>query len=318
MNQILMQLLRAAFLVANPAGPIGPNGAPLQHEPAPPPESFFGEVPIEQIWAFIDKLTWLQAVMIMATGVIYLIYGWRLFRALVVLNFAMMGLIAGIVLGKQLGSPLWGGILGTFMLGIVAYPFMKYAVAVLGGLAGAVLGAALWRTVTLPDALVWVGALAGLVAGGFLAFSSFKFSVMIFSSLQGAACLVVGLLALLNDYPQLSEHIANAVYTKAFLLPVMLLFATSIGIFFQQRLLKLKTNGKCQNTNPWHGHLARVPHIAIMLRTMPYILSNRPPRPRQQPNKERWRSHTAPYALCLMPSPITFDPQTLFRYTLLS
>ncbi len=40
------------------------------------------------------------------------------------------------------------------------------SVALLGALAGGVLGAALWRIMTLPDPLIWAGALAGLVAGG--------------------------------------------------------------------------------------------------------------------------------------------------------
>lgn len=225
---------------STPPPVLGPDGMPLQQGSEPPPESFFWDIPIDDIWRFIDSLNWLHAVMILATGIIYLIYGWRLFRALITMNFAIGGLIIGMLIGRKLGSPLWGGIIGTIIIGVVSYPFMKYAVSVLGGLAGAVLGAALWRTVTLPDNLIWCGALAGLVAGGFLAFSSLRASIMVFSSLQGAVCIVVGVLALLSDYPELGQHVAGAVYSKAFLLPLMLLVPTAMGIFFQQKLLKVE------------------------------------------------------------------------------
>ena len=93
-------------------------------------------------------------------------------------------------------------------------------------------------SLTLPDQLIWCGALSGLIAGGFLAFSSFRISIMLFSSLQGAVALAVGLLALLNDYPNLGAHVARAVYSNAFFLPMLLLVPTAIGLYFQQKLLR--------------------------------------------------------------------------------
>jgi hypothetical protein len=102
------------------------------------------------------------------------------------------------------------------------------------------MGAAIWRVATLPEPLIWSGALAGLVAGGFLAFSSFKVSVMLFTSLQGAGFLAMGTLALLNDYPDptLSTRVSNAVYNHVFLLPLLLIIPTISGVIFQQMLLR--------------------------------------------------------------------------------
>lgn len=206
------------------------------------PATFLGRFPLDDIWQFIVNVSWLEAAVFVAFGAIYLAYGWRIFKALVVINYAAIGLYLGIYLGDKLGSGLWGGIIGAFTLGTACYPFMKFAISMLGAIAGGVLGAALWRIMTLPDPLIWAGALAGLVAGGLLAFSSFKSSIMLFTSLQGSMFIVVGMLALLSDYPQLGQHITDAVYAHVFLLPALLVVPTVSGIFFQAKLLKLESD----------------------------------------------------------------------------
>jgi len=105
-------------------------------------------------------------------------------------------------------------------------------------MAGAILGGAFWRIIGLPEGLIWCGALTGLIAGGLLVFSSYKTSIMLFTSLQGSALVVVGILALLSDYPDLSEHLSNVIFAHMFLLPTLLVVPTVSGIFFQQKLLK--------------------------------------------------------------------------------
>lgn len=226
-----------------------PGLAPIPGtEPAPDqtvPKAFLPEVPIEEIWESIASIGWEQAVGIVAFGMVYLLYGWRLYRLLVVINYALIGIYAGRFLGQPLGSTMWGGLLGCFMLGVVSRPFMRYSVSLLGALAGAVLGAAIWRTIPfLPDPLIWVGGLAGIVAGGFLAFSSFSLSVMLFTSLQGAAAIMVGLLALLNHYPGLNEKLTDWICHQDFFVPVLLLLPSLIGIILQGRILKTNSGWK--------------------------------------------------------------------------
>ena len=203
---------------------------------------FFRELQIhidtETIWQFIMNVSWIQAICAVAFGIVYFIYGWRVFKTLVVINCVLIGVFAGGYVGKLLGSSLWGGIMGAVICGVISWPFMKYAVSVLGGLAGAVLGAAVWQSVSLPESMTWSGALVGLIAGGFLAFASFKTSVMLFTSLQGTTCIVIGVLALLHDYPDLGLRLTDAVQNKVYFLPVMLLIPTFTGVLFQRYLLK--------------------------------------------------------------------------------
>lgn len=199
---------------------------------------FFSGLQIDTLWDFIVKISWMQAIFAVAFGIIYLIYGWRVFKALVVINMALLGVFIGKYLGEKIGSSIWGAIMGATILGVISWPFMKYAVSGLGAVAGAVVGAALWRTFGLPVDLLWSGALVGLIAGGFLAFSSFKMSIIFFTSLQGSAFLVIGVLALLHDYPNFGIQLSETIKSNIYLLPLLIVGPTFGGIIFQQYLLR--------------------------------------------------------------------------------
>jgi hypothetical protein len=80
------------------------------------------------------------------------------------------------------------------------------------------------------------------VAGGFMAFSSFKFSIMLFTSLQGSVFLAIGLLALLNDYPRLSSHLAVIVYSHGYFLSLAVVIPTVFSILLQRKLLSKQPN----------------------------------------------------------------------------
>ncbi|AQT70017.1 hypothetical protein STSP2_03219 [Anaerohalosphaera lusitana] len=199
-------------------------------------------VPIDELWAQVAGMNWLTAIMAIAFGSVYLLYGWRIFKALAVIAFAMIGLYAGIMIGRELGSEMWGGVIGVAALGALSLPLMKYAISILGALAGAVLTGALWYAFDLPEMYLWAGALVGLVGGGMISFIVFKAAVMLFTSLGGSAILVMGLLALLNGYEVTTGHEEKLVYhyvhNVSWFLPAILLVPTIIGMFMQHRLIK--------------------------------------------------------------------------------
>lgn len=207
------------------------------------PKWYFWEVPIDEVWKVLDGITWIQAIACLALAMIFIIYGWRIFRVLVIMNFALFGILIGQKLGVYINSPLWGGILGVLILSSLAYPFMKHGVSILGAGAGGVIGLAIWQATPLPNQLVWVGALAGFIAGAFMAYSSYKVSIMLFTSLQGAIFLPMGILALLNNYPDpnISKHLQEAIKTQVFLLPLILLIPTFGSFILQRKLLEMES-----------------------------------------------------------------------------
>ena len=92
----------------------------------------------EQFVEFVTSMGFFQAVVQVALGAVYLLYGWKVFKALVIVNATLGGAILGSMLGARMDGQnmqIIASVTGGAMFGIVAWPMMKYAVAVMGGLA---------------------------------------------------------------------------------------------------------------------------------------------------------------------------------------
>ncbi len=50
-------------------------------------------VPIDIFWEQITSLSLLEALTFISFGVVCLFYGWRIFKVLVVINFALLGML---------------------------------------------------------------------------------------------------------------------------------------------------------------------------------------------------------------------------------
>ena len=145
---------------------------------------------LDFIWQQATTLTWLQAVIGISFGVIILMYGWRIYKALTVIGFGLLGLYIGLWIGDQFQKALPGAIVGGVLLVVLAIPLMRWAVAVLGAVAGGILAAGIWHSCNLPQQFVWAGGLIGIVAGGMISFVVFKLAVMLFTSFGGTSLIV--------------------------------------------------------------------------------------------------------------------------------
>ena len=52
-------------------------------------------VPIDIIWEQITSIGLLESLMFVSFGAVCLLYGWRVFKILVVISFALAGLVGG-------------------------------------------------------------------------------------------------------------------------------------------------------------------------------------------------------------------------------
>jgi hypothetical protein len=202
-------------------------------------------VPVNLIWEQISSLTWLQALIAVSFGAVYLFYGWRVFKVITVVCFGMLGLFAGMKIGETMSSPnsvLWGGIIGLAALAVLSIPLMKWAVSVLGAVAGGIITSGIWYACGLPQQFIWAGAVIGIIAGGMISFIVFKIAVMLFTSLGGAGLIIVGVLALLYRYElhqnEKADFIRSLVFNYDWFLPVILIFATFVGMLIQNKLVK--------------------------------------------------------------------------------
>ncbi len=195
---------------------------------------------LDFVWQQATILTWLQAVIGISFGVIILLYGARIYKALTVIAFAILGLMLGLMLGTQFNRPLPGAIIGCLIFGTLAIPLIRWAVALLGSVAGGILAGGIWHACNLPQQFVWAGALTGIVAGFMISFVIFKLSVMLFTSLSGTLLIVIGAFALIYRYETFATeppttHLNQLYYGNGWFLPLLLIAGTLLGILLQFR-----------------------------------------------------------------------------------
>ncbi|MCG3181754.1 MAG: hypothetical protein BIFFINMI_04154 [Phycisphaerae bacterium] len=193
-----------------------------------------GKVQAEQwFWEHVGKIHYVAAGAIIVLGIVYLLYGWKFYKACVILNAAAIGAGAGKWLSDQYKIEWWIIPVAAAVVAIIAWPLMKYSVCVMAGLAGALLGALIWRALTLPDNILWAGSAIGLVALGLLGLIVFRATIIVFTTLQGASFLLTGAVALVVRYKNISDPIRQTTMDKPFMIPAAVFVLALIGLIFQ-------------------------------------------------------------------------------------
>ncbi|MFP4106805.1 MAG: DUF4203 domain-containing protein, partial [Phycisphaerae bacterium] len=194
---------------------------------------------------FIDYLTNIQvleASLLVICGLVYMLYGWKVLRVLIIINAAALGVLLGSQLGAHIDpsrGPLWGAVAGGLLLAVLVWPLMKYAIGIMGGLIGGLAGYWLWgyfvSAIGQPEwePYAWAGSLAGLLLLGILSFFLLRLVVMIFTSLQGSAMVVSGLLGLLMKSEAARSSVHESLVGSMHLIPILIGIPTLIGFGVQ-------------------------------------------------------------------------------------
>jgi len=197
-------------------------------------------IPIDAIWKYVISLGVLEALIFISYGVVWLFYGWRVFKILVMISFSLFGLFVGVWVHSELigGEVVWLSVLFMLLFGFGAIWFLKWAVSLLGGAAGAVMASGVWITFSFPDHLIWAGALVGFVGGGMLSFIVFKGAIMLFTSLGGSILTVTGILAIVYTHLDGGSRLEDMVFQQRWFVPVVLIIPMVTGMAVQYRLMK--------------------------------------------------------------------------------
>jgi hypothetical protein len=172
---------------------------------------------------------------LLVAGVLLLLFGFKAYRAVVVFNCIALGFWIGGLLGEKAQIATVAAVIGAVLLGAISWPLMKYAVAVCGGLVGAIVGMVAWSWFDLPQDMAWAGGLSGLILVGMLSFLLFKFSIIFFSCVQGAAMLVLGVSALIIKYTPYNKDVVSNLEGKPILIPLIVFSLAFLGIIYQQQ-----------------------------------------------------------------------------------
>jgi hypothetical protein len=196
----------------------------------------------EYLWTQITGMDWFIALLVVSVGVVYLLYGWRVFRVLVVISFGFIGMFLGMLACDKLwplnkDAMVWGGVVGMILFALFAVPLMKWCVSILGALSGGIVGGGLWLALGFAENYMPAGFIAGFIAGGLISFIMLKISVMLFTSLGGSLITVTGLLSLLHQYPPFALKVEQY-YNNQWFLPVALIVPTVAGMLLQNKFIK--------------------------------------------------------------------------------
>jgi hypothetical protein len=200
---------------------------------------------IETMWSQIQGLGVVEALTFVSFGVVCLFYGWRIFKILVCICFALIGLLLGVWVNRYIeGNVIWLSAIFAAITAFFSVPLMRYGVCILGGLAGGILTTGMWLGLGMPSDYFWAGSMVGVVAGGMMSFIVFKTSVMLFTTLGGSTLMMTGVLAIFNLYVIAPQRLHSMMLNIRWFLPMLILIPMLIGMYFQNRFIKEEPNWK--------------------------------------------------------------------------
>jgi len=192
----------------------------------------------------LQALSVVWAVVFMVVGLLCMLNGYRFYKTATVAIALLIGLFAGYWVGEQIQAPFIVAGCTGLLLAVVAFPLMKFAIAIFGGVTGAFIGANLWAGMAsalnkaanteIPVDAYWVGALVGLMLCGMLAFILFKLSVVLFTSVSGATIAVLGGLALLLSFEPWHDTVKSGLTASQLVVPLLVFVPAVIGLILQE------------------------------------------------------------------------------------
>jgi hypothetical protein len=176
-------------------------------------------------------------------GTLFMAFGFKAYKWIVLSNFAAIGWWLGPLLARK--SPhvgplsddftLLASIAGAVLMGLIAWPLLKYTVAACGGMVGFFIGMVVWAYCDQPLNMTWAGGLVGMVLLGMLSFVLFKTTVILFTSVEGAALFVFGICALGLQFQPWQEQIRASLNGRPILLPLAVGTLTALALFWQHQ-----------------------------------------------------------------------------------
>ncbi|MFK7788522.1 MAG: hypothetical protein AB8C95_03370, partial [Phycisphaeraceae bacterium] len=199
-------------------------------------------------------------------GLVCLLKGYTFHKIMTVAILVILGAMLGYWMGLEIQGPPFvvAGCVAA-LLAVLAFPLMKYAIAVLGGLSGAFIGSNLWAgfgrvldasaqqridtqgqevaassmivraAEVMPADAYWVGALIGLIGCGFAAFALSKITIHLFTSVSGSTVAVFGVIALLLSIETFRDTVASELTRSALVIPLLVFVPAVIGFLIQEK-----------------------------------------------------------------------------------
>lgn len=193
----------------------------------------------------LSKMPLVVASVVFVVGVLCTLNGYKWHRWVVIALAFLLGLGIGHILSQQMGKSIIVAIALGVLFATVATPMLRWTVAIFGGLTGAFLGANAWTlTNASPHDAQWAGACMGFIALALLSFVVFRLVVVLFTSIGGAAMIVLGGITLLMQVPGWAPTVRNSLATNQHLIPLLVTAAALAGFVIQESRVRGSSSGK--------------------------------------------------------------------------
>lgn len=173
-------------------------------------------------------------ILLLGAGLVFVILGVKLYKALVPISFAAVGLVIGIHVPVSGEIAQWAcGIVLAAILGIGSSYVDKLAVALLAGGWTGVFAASLAVTFGIQQSLSLAIGAVFLFAVASLALPLYRQVIAYVTSLQGAMLTIGGLIAVLHAFPKFWAGMRGIVAESSYVAPFFVVSLTIMGYYLQ-------------------------------------------------------------------------------------
>jgi uncharacterized membrane protein len=185
---------------------------------------------------FLNNAEPLVGIPMLAAGAALILSGWRLWRAVVVFNFILIGVGVGYLACKYNGSPFdWRiAVAAAVLLGLAGGVFTQLAAPLLGGTLGGLVVHLILGRLGLYGPTLWVLSAIALAAAIGWSYSYRQQIQTVLTSMEGGVLIASGLAVMLPEVPILYKFFSSMTATSPFMIGFYILVPTVAGVMLQQ------------------------------------------------------------------------------------
>ena len=231
------------LLTVLPLGQTAPEeGGAALPDPGPSPLAIFSDSSLrradllnhpEKLAQALTDLNIVWALIFMVLGAICVFNGYRWHKLVIVLLAGLGGVWAGVEYGDTIGAQTIVATSLGLLAAMLAWPLLRYAASLFGGLAGAFAGANVWTAIGQPPEQHYVGAIVGLIIVGMLAFLAFRGVVVILTTVGGSTLPCLGAIASMIEVEAWRNAVINGMTEHPTVVPFIVGSVAVIGAVLQ-------------------------------------------------------------------------------------
>lgn len=194
--------------------------------------------------AYLRNLSPSMLLLVLAAGVIFLLYGRVVFKTVVILNAALLAGYVGWHLGQMVEHPRLLAAGSAIVVGLLAWPLLELGVACITGLVGAVIAVSVFSMV-MPQYQPYTPIVAGVgfVLFAFLGWFLFQPAVMAFTAFQGASMIVLTAVTLLDRFGPKVWNVQWWAVSHSLAVAALIVALTVLGVAYQGRFTPVGPRG---------------------------------------------------------------------------